>query len=54
MRVAVRQWRLNAPEGFHWTDDDVLHEKTQSFLNGIIAGAVLWSVGFFVVAVVAR
>jgi hypothetical protein len=30
--------RLNAPVGFRWTDDDVIFEKNQSLLNGILIG----------------
>jgi hypothetical protein len=46
---ALRRWRLNAPSGYRWTDDDVLDEKMQSFLNGVIVGVVLYAVLFGVV-----
>lgn len=37
-RQRFRRWRLNAPEGFRWTDDDVIHQQNNAFLNGCIAG----------------
>lgn len=33
-----RRWRLNAPPDYNWKDDDVIHEKNESLLNGIIIG----------------
>ena len=34
--MPLKQWRLNAPDNYRWTDEDVLHEKDQSFLNGAL------------------
>lgn len=33
--------RLNAPEGFPWADEDVIFEKNDSLLTGIIIGVIL-------------
>lgn len=32
--------RLNAPKGYHWTDEDVRYEKVDSFYSGVILGTV--------------
>lgn len=48
-----RRWlRLNAPEGFRWTDEDVLDEKVDGFFNGVMTGLALMWVIWIVLAVV--
>lgn len=35
--------KLNAPEGYNWTDAEVEYEKRDSFLTGVIVGVVLYT-----------
>lgn len=37
----VDRHRLNAPEDFNWTDEDVIFEKNQSLLNGLCLGLII-------------
>lgn len=41
--------RLNAPPGYHWTDEEVLYEKNESLLTGIIIGMLIGLVIIFVI-----
>lgn len=42
-------WRLNAPDAYRWTKEDVLYEKTDSFINGVVVG-ILIALAVFLVA----
>lgn len=53
-RGRLDRWRLNAPDGYHWTDDEVLAEKWQSFCNGVIAACLACPVVVLIVMVVMR
>lgn len=36
----AKGWELNAPAGYRWTDAAVREEKADSFLCGLIVGAL--------------
>jgi hypothetical protein len=40
----MRVWRpikkLNAPKDYHWDDEEVLYEKNDSFLLGLMIGII--------------